>query len=86
MTKAGSGKTLPLWIICAVWTFRILTGAVFIYSGFVKLIDLWGFIYKIEEYLSVWGFSVPRGVNLICALLLSTTEFVAGVRLLTGCY
>lgn len=86
MTKADSGKALPLWITCAVWTFRILTGAVFIYSGFVKLIDLWGFIYKIEEYLSVWGFSVPRGVNLICALLLSTTEFVAGVMLLTGCY
>lgn len=85
MTQTASAP-LQKWKVWTVWTLRVLVGALFIYSGFVKLIDLWGFIYKIEEYLGVWGFSIPRSVNLVAALLLSTAELVSGVMLLTGCY
>lgn len=81
-----TGNRLKGWQIATVWTLRAVVGALFIYSGFVKLIDLWGFIFKLEEYLNVWGMVLPRSVNLIAALLLSTTEFVAGAMLLTGCY
>lgn len=83
---AGVTHPLKKWEFWTVWAFRILVGALFIYSGFVKLIDLWGFIYKIEEYFNVWGVMMPRSVNLVGALLLSTVEFVSGVMLLTGCY
>ncbi|MDE7153311.1 MAG: DoxX family protein [Muribaculaceae bacterium] len=85
MTQTAS-EPLKKWKVWMVWTLRIVVGALFIYSGFVKLIDLWGFIYKIEEYLGVWGFTMPRSVNLVGAILLSTAEFVSGVMLLTGCY
>lgn len=74
------------WITFGVWALRIAVGALFIYSGFVKLIDLWGFIYKIEEYLAVWGHPMPRSINLIAALLISATEFIGGAMLLTGSY
>ncbi len=88
-TAAPTSNKKPVqktWQIWTVWILRITVGAVFVYSGFVKLIDLWGFIYKIEEYLSVWGADVPRSVNLTGALLLSTAEFVSGIMLMTGCY
>ena len=35
-----------LWV---VWGLRIVTGALFVMSGLVKVIDLWGFVFKIEE-------------------------------------
>ena len=38
-----------------VWALRIAVGATFIFSGFVKAIDPWGLIYKISEYMAVWG-------------------------------
>lgn len=65
---------------------RILVGAVFILSGFVKLIDLWGFVFKIEEYLEVWGILQPRSVVFVVAFLLSGAEFTLGALLAAGCY
>jgi hypothetical protein len=34
---------------------RWIVGAVFIFSGFVKGIDPWGFQYKITDYLHAFG-------------------------------
>lgn len=69
-----------------VWTLRIVIGATFIVSGLSKAIDIWGFVYKIEEYMNVWGFSQPRSLIVMVALGLSGLEFVAGLLLSTGCY
>ncbi len=69
-----------------VWTLRILIGATFIFSGFVKTIDLWGFIFKLEEYISVAGLSLPRSVTFVIALGVSAYEFVGGILLLSGSY
>ncbi len=69
-----------------VWLMRLTVGAVFILSGLSKILDPWGFIYKIEEYLSVWGWDVPRTIVLTGALCLSAFEFVTGCLLATGCY
>ena len=44
----------------AVWLLRILIGATFIFSGFVKGVDPWGSVIKIGEYFTVWGWDVPR--------------------------
>ncbi|MDE5745245.1 MAG: DoxX family protein [Paramuribaculum sp.] len=69
-----------------VWSLRIIVGAVFIISGFAKADDIYGFIFKIEEYLDVWGISQPRSLVLVGAMALSMAEFVFGCMLLLGCY
>lgn len=71
---------------CAVWLLRIIVGATFIFSGFVKVIDPWGFVFKINEYLNVWSVDwVWREVVICVAVALSALEFILGVILLTGC-
>jgi len=59
---------------------------VFVLSGLTKSIDLWGFIFKIEEYLAVWHIWQPRSVIFMGAMLLSGYEFVLGLLLMMGCY
>ncbi len=73
-----------LLVASLVWIFRILVGATFLVSGWSKSIDPWGFIYKIEEYFSVWGLVLPREITLAFAMLLSVSEFVAGMLVATG--
>ncbi|MDE6154161.1 MAG: DoxX family protein [Muribaculaceae bacterium] len=73
-------------LVALVWLFRIIVGGVFVLSGVTKLIDLWGTVFKIEDYIEVWSIDVPRTVVMMGALLLSTFEFSSGLLLLTGCY
>lgn len=69
-----------------IWIFRIIVGAVFIFSGASKSIDPWGVIYKIEEYLQVWGIDgVSRELMLCAAMGLSTAEFTTGALIACGC-
>lgn len=67
-----------------VWMCRVFLGFTFIISGWAKAIDPWGFIYKIEDYLTVWHISEPREIILCGAIMLSAFEFVVGVCLLCG--
>lgn len=69
-----------------VWTLRVIIGATFILSGLAKGIDPWGTIYKIEQYVSVWGMDIPRSLVVAGAMALSSIEFILGALLLTGCY
>lgn len=71
------------WI---VWTLRLLLGAVFIVSGIAKGLDIWGFVYKIEEYLGVWGIEQPHSLCLVAAIGIAGAEFLGGLSLATGCY
>lgn len=73
-------------IVAGVWICRLLIGAVFIASGLSKMIDLWGTVYKIEEYLKVWDMWQPRSIVFMVSLLLSGGEFLLGSFLLLGCY
>lgn len=50
------------------------------------MIDPYGFIYKIEQYLAVWGWGVPESLVLVAAVGLSAVEFLAGLSLATGSY
>lgn len=65
---------------------RVLVGLLFIYSGFVKLVDPVGSKYKFEEYFSAdvlnLEFLIP--VALGFSILLIITELVLGVMLLVG--
>lgn len=69
-----------------VWSLRIIVGATFIISGVAKFIDLWGFIYKIEQYFRLWGIPDLRSVIFLIAFFLSSLEFVGGLMLATGSY
>lgn len=69
-----------------VWILRLIVGAVFIISGFAKADDIYGFIFKIDEYLEVWNFVQPRSLVLFGASSLSIVEFLLGCMLLLGCY
>ncbi|MDE6545881.1 MAG: DoxX family membrane protein [Paramuribaculum sp.] len=75
-------KKLVKWGVAAA---RVIIGAVFIISGLSKGIDLWGTVFKIEDYLHVWGMHQPRTIVFMGALLLSGTEFLLGALLLLGC-
>lgn len=70
----------------AVWSLRVVIGALFVVSGVVKAIDLWGFVYKIEEYLTVWDFMQPRSLVEMTAIGVSGAEFVLGAMLMVGAY
>ena len=70
----------------AVWMLRVVIGAVFCVSGFVKGVDPWGSVIKIGEYLDAWGWDVPDGMVTAAAFALAGYEFVWGSLLLLGCY
>ena len=65
---------------------RALTGALFIFSGFIKLNDPLGFSFKLEEYFTVFGteFMVPLAMAL--AVIVCIFEIVVGLALLMGIY
>lgn len=65
---------------------RVLVGLLFIYSGFVKLVDPIGSQYKFEEYFSedVLNLEFLIPVALGFSILLIVTELVLGVMLLVG--
>lgn len=69
-----------------VWIARLLLGLTFILSGLSKAIDLWGFVYKIEEYIAVWELPWWRSLSFVCALGISGVEFVVGCMLLVGAF
>jgi len=65
---------------------RILLGLVFIFSGFVKGIDLLGSAYKFNEFFTVAGLPESPNVALVMSYLLSGAEFLIGIGLLTGIF
>ena len=75
-----------LLLTAGIWALRLTVGAVFMISGFAKADDLWGFVFKIEEYLQAWGLSQPRSLVIAAAMFVTSTEFVSGVMLASGCY
>ncbi len=65
---------------------RVVLGAVFIFSGFVKAIDPVGFAIKIGEYLASFGLESFMSVSTLAAFNLCSIEFMLGVCLLLGAY
>ncbi len=65
---------------------RIILGIVFIFSGFVKGIDLTGYTYKINEYFGAAGLPEMPQIALIISFLMSGAEFLIGIALVTGIF
>lgn len=72
--------------VYSVWILRILVGIVFIYSGFSKSIDPWGFMFKLEEYFALADFTLPRSITLLLAIGCSSFELISGLLMLFGSY
>lgn len=86
MTDEVAKSGVPSWQIAVVWALRVLVGGLFVMSGLVKMIDPWGFLFKLEEYLAVWQVVEPRTIVLIAVFFISGYEFVLGMLLALGCY
>lgn len=68
-----------------VIALRIIVGVVFIFSGFVKAIDVMGSVYKFQEYIAVLNLTNLAGSELVLAFAISIAELVLGVLMITGC-
>ncbi|MDR1938551.1 MAG: DoxX family protein, partial [Tannerellaceae bacterium] len=74
--------TMKVLVTCC----RLLIGAVFVFSGFVKAVDPVGSEIKISEYLAVWGMNMPHWVTVMLAFNLIALEFTLGIAMLLGVY
>ncbi len=63
---------------------RILLGALFIFSGFVKCVDPLGSTYKFIDYFTAFGLSFLSPIALALAVLQNTAELLIGVALVLG--
>lgn len=63
---------------------RILIGALFIFSGLLKLNDPIGFSYKLEEYFTVFGLNFMAPLAFWVGLILLFFEVILGVLILIG--
>ncbi|GGC45930.1 hypothetical protein GCM10011386_42750 [Parapedobacter defluvii] len=63
---------------------RIVTGMVFIFSGFIKANDPTGFGYKLEEYFHVFGTVFLNDHAVAIAVVICGLEMLLGVLLLLG--
>ncbi len=63
-----------------------MLGFIFVFSGFVKGIDLMGFSYRFNEFFTVIGLPELPHITLVMSYLLSGAEFLLGVALLTGIF
>ncbi len=76
----------PRLINVLVYVARIVIGAVFIFSGVVKLIDPHGTAFKIEDYLAFMGLSSWDSISFAAAMTLSVIELILGVNTILGSY
>ena len=61
---------------------RILIGIVFIFSGFVKVVDPMGYAYKFVEYFDAMHITFMNDASLVFAMLMAAAELLLGIALL----
>lgn len=61
---------------------RIVLACTFIVSGFTKVIDPWGTSMKINEYLTMYGFSYLEPASMVFSIWLCGAELMMGCMLL----
>lgn len=67
-----------------LWGSRILFGALFIFSGFVKAIDPLGSAYKFQDYFLAFNTEWLFPTALPLSVFMSSLEFIVGVAILLG--
>ena len=61
---------------------RIVAGAVFAFSGFVKAVDPWGTALKVNEYLSIYDLEFLSPASMVFSIWLCGAELMMGLMLL----
>ena len=61
---------------------RLILGAVFIFSGFVKSVDPWGTALKVSEYLSIYGLESLQPAAMTFSIWLCGAELMMGLMLM----
>ena len=82
----SKSSCLPIWNQWLTMLLRFIVGGVFVFSGFVKAIDPWGTIYKVNDYMAVLQVVLPDSIVLCSVFTLFTFEFLLGVSFIFGCY
>ncbi|MCI0522165.1 MAG: DoxX family protein [Bacteroidales bacterium] len=67
-------------------TARIVTGLLFIFSGFVKGIDPLGTAFKFSDYFKAFNLAFLDDLSLPLSLILCLMEFITGMMLLSGSF
>ena len=65
---------------------RIVTGLLFVFSGFVKGIDPLGTAFKLSDYFKAFSIGFLDDLSLPLSVMLCLVEFVTGMMLLTGSF
>ena len=73
-------------ITIIVLLMRLVVGGIFVFSGFVKAIDPWGTMYKVNEYLMTLGWDRLADMSLFFAFALPVIELLLGVAIVVGAY
>lgn len=60
---------------------RLIMGATFIFSGAVKVVDPWGTIIKVNEYLAIYGVEFFEPVTKIFSIWMCGAELMMGMML-----
>ena len=76
----------PWAIAIIVLLMRLVVGGIFVFSGFVKAIDPWGTMYKVNEYLMTLGWDRLADMSLFFAFALPVIELLLGVAIVVGAY
>lgn len=63
---------------------RVFLGLTFVFSGFVKAVDPWGFAYKLQDYFEAFHMEWFNELALVLAVILCLAEFIIGVGLIFG--
>lgn len=79
-------KTKRYLVDILTWVCRLLTGGVFIFSGFTKAVDPIGTVYKITDYINAMGIGAWPSLIVFMAFVLFSVEFAVGVFLVLGCF
>ncbi len=77
-------KTKDILLKVSVNVCRMLLALTFVFSGFVKANDPYGMSYKLTDYFTAWGVSVPELFTLVGAVVLAYVEFIIGLYLFFG--
>ena len=82
--KSSSVRNRILKLLVVV--SRLIVGATFIFSGFVKAVDPTGSAIKFEEYFVALGIDFLSPLSLFFGVILAAFEFLLGINTLLGSY
>ena len=83
-TRSNLGRNTNPLVRVLLLILCLIFGGVFVFSGFVKLVDPLGFTYKIQDYLSAFGvfFETFLPLALPAAIACATIELVIGFNMI----